>query len=133
MIFLLDTNAVSDWLSPVPHVIAGRIEQRLKQGERVAICQPVYYELARGLLWRQATSKLTLFREKILPQLEYVSLEESDWQQAAQFWAETRQQGRQLSDIDLLIAAVAFRLDAVIISRDADFDALSVKRENWAI
>ena len=94
---------------------------------------PACYELARGLLWRKAASKLTLFREKILPQLEYVSLEEADWQQAAQLWATTRQRGRQLSDMDLLVGAIAIRLDAIIISRDVDFDALPVKRENWAI
>jgi predicted nucleic acid-binding protein len=33
--------------------------------------------------------------------------------------------------VDLLIAAVAQRIDAVIVSADADFDHLSVRRENW--
>jgi predicted nucleic acid-binding protein len=55
--YLLDTNAVSDWLSPSPNEIAERIEQHL--------------------------------------------------------------------------AAVATRFDAVIISRDTDFDILPITREDW--
>jgi predicted nucleic acid-binding protein len=38
-----------------------------------------------------------------------------------------------VSDIDLLVAAVAKRLGGVIVSADADFDALSNSRENWRI
>jgi len=56
---------------------------------------------------------------------------EDDWRQAAEFWAETVSKGLQLADIDLLIAAVATRLDGVIVSADDDFDALSTARRNW--
>jgi len=40
-------------------------------------------------------------------------------------------EGRAFSDVDLLVAAVAERLGGIIVSADADFDALSVLRENW--
>jgi len=33
--------------------------------------------------------------------------------------------------VDLLIAALALRLDAIIVTNDEDFLALPVKRENW--
>ena len=66
-----------------------------------------------------------------MPLVTYVQVEEADWLQAAQFWADVDNKGRQLSDIDLLLAALAHRLDAVIVSSDADFDALPIKRENW--
>jgi predicted nucleic acid-binding protein len=131
LIYLLDTNAVSDWLSPQPGAIAERIENRLATGDRIIVCQPVYYELVRGLIWRKADRKLAILREKIIPLLDYVTLDEADWLQAAQFWADSRSAGRQLADTDLLIAAVASRLDAVIVSRDTDFDALPAKREDW--
>ncbi len=58
-------------------------------------------------------------------------MEDADWERAAQFWADSKSKGRQLSDIDILIAAIAHRIDAIIVSSDADFDALPVKRENW--
>ena len=47
----------------------------------------------------------------------------ADWHQASQYWADARHAGRQLSDVDLLLAAVAARLDAVIVSSDEDFNA----------
>jgi predicted nucleic acid-binding protein len=132
LIYLLDTNAVSDWLSPKPDVIAEHIEHHLEDDARIVICQPVYYELRRGLLWRKAERKLKILREKILPLLEYVTLEEADWVQAAQFWADARQQGHQLADIDLLVVAISVRLKAIIVTRDADFDVLSITREDWS-
>lgn len=33
--------------------------------------------------------------------------------------------------MDLLIAAVAIRHDAIVVTADKDFDVLPVKRENW--
>jgi predicted nucleic acid-binding protein len=89
------------------------------------------YEIRRGLLWRAAPVKYQLYLNQIKSQFEWVVLTDTDWRQAAQFWANTRSGGKQLSDVDLLVAALAIRLDAVIVSDDDDFDVLSVKRENW--
>jgi predicted nucleic acid-binding protein len=131
VIYLLDTNTVSQWLSPVGQETQNKINELITQNHRIALCQPVIYELVRGLLWKQAPRKLSILREKILPQLEKVDLLETDWLQAAQFWAETRRKGRQLSDADLLLAAIAYRLGAVLVSHDTDFDALPVILEAW--
>jgi predicted nucleic acid-binding protein len=131
LIFLLDTNVASEWLGPESGEWDRQVEEKLNAGETVGICQPVYYELTRGLLWKNATRKLAILRDKILPQLQLITLQDEDWLQAAEFWAEARRQGRQLADIDLLIAALAYRLSAVIVSRDTDFDVLPVKREDW--
>jgi predicted nucleic acid-binding protein len=56
---------------------------------------------------------------------------EADWEQAAVLWAQTRKAGRQLSDVDLLIAAITLRVEGTIASNDADFDALGIPRVNW--
>ncbi|MCL4256449.1 MAG: hypothetical protein KJ043_22020 [Anaerolineae bacterium] len=42
-----------------------------------------------------------------------------------------RSVGRQLSDIDLLVASVALRLNGVVVTDDHDFDILPVATENW--
>lgn len=55
----------------------------------------------------------------------------ADWRQAAHFWAEARNAGKQLSDVDLLIAALAYRLNATLVTSDNDFEALPVQHENW--
>jgi predicted nucleic acid-binding protein len=63
--------------------------------------------------------------------MQWTSFESGDWDRAAQLWAEARTKGRQLSDVDLLIADIAIRLDAILVTADDDFGALPVRRENW--
>jgi predicted nucleic acid-binding protein len=58
---------------------------------------------------------------------------DDDWKQAAHYWVDTVRAGKQLADIDLLIAAIARRTNAVVVSADDDFDALPIRRENWRI
>jgi predicted nucleic acid-binding protein len=130
MIYVLDTNAVSDLIDLHPSVRARTI-QRVNTGGQLMICRPVYYEVLRGLLWRNATTKLRYFRMILLPLLTRVELKDEDWEEAAKLWASARSRGRQLGDPDLLVAALAIRLNAVVVSADADFDALPVTRENW--
>ena len=129
MIYLFDTNAVADLMNAHPLTVD---HVRAHQDEHVlALCPPVDYEVWRGFRWRRAASKVQLYQRQIKSQFEWVPLTDADWRQASQYWAEARRAGKQLSDVDLLIAALAARLDAVIVSSDADFDALPVKRENW--
>jgi tRNA(fMet)-specific endonuclease VapC len=122
---------VSQWMSPQPGSIQDKIDSVIEYGNQIGISQPVYYEVIRGLLKRDARRRIAILQNKIMPLITYVQVEEADWLKAAQFWADADNKGRQLSDIDLLIAALAHRLDAVIVSSDTDFDALPVKRENW--
>lgn len=109
------------------------VEEKLRQGHQICICQPVYFEVMRDLLWKNLTAKLTILRSKVMPKLEIAAIEDGDWLQAAQFWASAVSRGRQINDIDLFVAAIAHRLDAIIVSSDTDFDALPVKREDWRV
>jgi predicted nucleic acid-binding protein len=53
MKYILDTNVISDMLNQQTSVIQ-RVEQALLQ-DTLYLCQPVYFELRRGLLWKQAS------------------------------------------------------------------------------
>lgn len=132
MIYLLDANPISDLIARHSQV-RSHVAHVLRQGDTLAICQPVYYELLRGLLWRGATGKLSTLNRRILPYLTWIPLVDADWQQAARLWADARRQGRPLSDPDLLVAALANRLGAILVSNDTDFDILPIKREDWRI
>jgi predicted nucleic acid-binding protein len=131
LIYLLDANAVSDWLGRYPNEMDVLVAERLRGGDNVSICQPVYYELLRGLLWRKAPRKAAQLQAAILPKLVFIRVIDDDWIEAARLWAMTRSAGRQLSDVDLLLAAITRRVSGVIVSNDADFDALPVQREDW--
>jgi predicted nucleic acid-binding protein len=130
MIYLVDTNIIADWLVNVPSITL-KVQQTLEQSHILGICQPVIYEVERGFRWRAQPRKEQIFREKILPRLNFFTLQDEDWMQAARFWGELTSKGRQLSDVDFLLAALAYRLNATIASSDSDFDPLPVRRENW--
>ncbi len=132
MIFLLDTNAITDFSRPSPDFVTNR-NRRLRQGHKLGLCSPVYYESLRGLLKVNATTQITQLRNQVIPLFEWIPVIDTDWLQTAQFWADMETKGKKLSDMDLLIAAIAHRLDAVIVTGDADFEALPIRCENWRL
>ena len=130
VIYILDTNVITDRFHRLPQVL-DRLNRVGEAGHVLGLCDPVRYEVLRGLLKVNATQKLRLFHETILPLMDHLALIDDDWQVAAQLWATMRNQGKQFSDVDLLIAALAQRLNAVVVTADDDFTALSIQRENW--
>jgi predicted nucleic acid-binding protein len=129
LIYLLDTNVVSDFLKQYPPVTT-QIAQSLEREDRLLIAQPVHYELFRSLIRHNATAQMNRLNNEILPKLEWIALTDEDWLQAARFWAATVSPGKQLNDVDLLLAK---RLNATIVTSDDDFDALPIQRENWRV
>jgi len=126
----LDTNVISDYINGVTHLQLA-IETARENGNTLYLCDPVEFEVVRGLIHTNATRKRAVFEEKVKPLLEPLSLNEADWTQAARFWADGVRIGKKLSDVDLLLAALAVRVGAIIISADTDFDALPVTRLYW--
>ncbi len=131
MIYLLDTNVISDLTRNIPTVVAKR-NLRLRQGHSLVLSSPVYYESLRGLLKASAKTQIKTL-SAIRELLDWQSVIEQDWLQAAQYWSNAISAGKQLSDMDFLIAALATRLGATLVSADDDFDALPITRENWRI
>ena len=112
-LFLIDSNTIADFVSRQENTLH-QIKIAKTQGDTLGLCRPVHYEVLRGFLWRN-----------------WVELAETDWVQAAQFYATARTAGKQLADTDLFLAAVAHRLNITIVSNDEDFNALPVKRISW--
>jgi len=129
-LFVLDTNVISDIVSPKPNTdVLAKIAAHRQH--TLCLCEAVDYEVRRGYLKTGATAKLNVYEQRIKLQFQWVPVVEADWRQAAQFWADTVSKGKQLSDVDLLVAAVTIRLGGLIVSADDDFDALSVTRTSW--
>lgn len=129
-VFVLDTNVISDIVSPNPNVtVVNQIAAHRQH--TLCLCEAVDYEVRRGYLKTGATAKLRVYEERIKSQFQWVAIVEVDWRQAAQFWADAVIKGKQLSGVDLLVAAVATRLGGQVISADDDFDALPITRTTW--
>jgi predicted nucleic acid-binding protein len=128
--YLLDTNVIGDAMRRQPHVVT-RYASALTGEHALLLCPAVHYEVVRGLLKSGATAQYQRYQTEFVSTVQWTPFESSDWDRAAQLWATARNRGRQLSDMDLLLAAMAIRLDAILVTADEDFSALPVKRENW--
>lgn len=122
MIYLLDTNAISDLMRSDPRLedwIAG-----LDQNDRVVTCTIVRGEILFGIARLpvgRRRSELEETGEQFLGAFRCESVPE----RAADFYADlkrTRQRrGLSLDENDLWIAATALALGARLVSRDSDF------------
>ncbi len=131
MIFVLDTNVISDLSRNVSIVVANH-DRKLQQGHSLVLCSPVYYESLPRLLKKNATSQIAGLNA-LKAALDWQASTEQDWLEAAQLWANADKMGKRLSDIDVLVAALTNRLNATLVTADADFDALPITREDWRL
>lgn len=132
LVYILDTNVIADYINRFEPTTT-RVRRAIQERQLLYLCSPVYYEVLRGLLKTRAERKRRMFEDQFAPQLIAISLTDADWRQAAQFWADASKAGKQLADVDFLVASIARRLNGIIVSADADFDALPVRREDWRI
>jgi predicted nucleic acid-binding protein len=130
--YLLDTNVVSDYIKQFQPT-TNRLNGAMDAGHLLYICQPVIYEVLRGILKAEAKAQQRAFQEQFLPLFDFLPVMDSDWVEAAHLWAEVRRSGQQLSDIDILIAVMSRRVQAVVVTSDEDFNHLPVARENWRL
>ncbi|MBZ0300211.1 MAG: PIN domain-containing protein [Anaerolineae bacterium] len=129
-LYVFDTNIVSSLLYERQRSLLMRI--RRNQTDLLILCDSVIYEVERGLNHKRAERQLSRFRDEVFPMFTVASIQLADWHVAAVLWASTRDIGKQLSDVDLLIAAMALRLNGIVVTNDKDFAYLPmVRTENW--
>ena len=133
-LYILDTNIISALLRlSDSQLINSPLLNRMRAYKQASliVCECVIYEIERGLNHRHSERLLLRFHTKILPLFQVAPIIFADWKSASILWASARAKGKQLSDIDLLVASVAIRLGGVVVTDDRDFDQLPVQTENW--
>jgi predicted nucleic acid-binding protein len=130
VVYVLDTNVVSSLRSVKHPTLIHRFQEH--KDYVFCLCEPVIFEVERGYAHRQAYQQLTVFRVQFIPLFVVVPVQMADWRLAAVLWGDARRRGCQLSDVDVLLAAMTLRVDGILITDDRDFACLpSVKTENW--
>lgn len=129
MACLLDTNIVTAILRKEPVALAC-LEAKFRADDRVLVSAVVQYEIRRGFLARGAMRQLADL-EGWLRHWEWLDVERSHWEEAAALWAKCRRAGIATSDTDLLLAVQARQEQAVLVTRDKDFEHLNVIVEDW--
>lgn len=130
--YLLDTNHLARAVSARSPLLARMLEQR-RAGDRFGTCVPVLCEIEVGRVRVKDPHKYKRLLDKLLHDLVTV------WpmnQECAEFYgavyAELKAKGRALSQVDMMIAAMARQGGLIVLTTDRDFEALpDIPTENW--
>jgi tRNA(fMet)-specific endonuclease VapC len=127
---LLDTNILSAIIRKEAFA-EQRFRQAVADDDVLLLSIVVFYEVRRGLLKRDAKKQTAVF-EHLVNQIAWCDVVREDWELAARLWVERTKIGRPIEDADLLIAAQAKRLGAILVTdNEKDFDDLGLTLENW--
>ena len=129
--YLLDTNHLGEAIGRVS-VVRDRIQQLHRQGNVFGTCGPVLCELLVGVFMRKdvATSRNRLDRLLQIVRVWPIDLAIAD--QYGKVYHELQKAGRALSQVDIMLAALARHTDVTLLTTDNDFQALrDIQTENW--
>ena len=131
--YLLDTNHLGAALRRVS-LVRDRIQQAYFQGHRFGTCVPVLCELEIGL---QQTKDARAYRQRLKRLGRFVRLwplEPGLAEIYGRIYLDLKSKGKVLSQVDLLIAAMAHLRKFTLLTTDQDFAALrEVRTENWIV
>ena len=129
--YVLDSDTLSYMLKRNVVVIE-RLLREVEQKAEFYLCPVVYYEILRGLLYRDAKRQLAEF-EMLAATLRWKDFERAIWEEAAALWADLCREGHRISsDHDLLIAVYARQLRATVVTHNVkDFARLGVALLDW--
>jgi tRNA(fMet)-specific endonuclease VapC len=129
--YLLDSNHLSAALRKVSQ-LRDRMHQARRAGNRFISCYPVLCELEAGI---QQTRHPDENRRRLNQLLRHVRLWPIDGETARIYggvFIELRRRGRVLSQVDMMLAALARQHKLMVLSTDRDFEALADLRvEDW--
>jgi tRNA(fMet)-specific endonuclease VapC len=128
---LLDTNHLSEALRPVSRV-RDRIGQLRLMGVRIGTCVPVLCELEAAFPSGKRGEAYRLALQRLLARVRLWPLEREVAHQYGEIFQELRRRGRVLSQVDMMLAALARQMDLTLVTTDRDFEALpDLRTENW--
>ncbi|NET26579.1 MAG: type II toxin-antitoxin system VapC family toxin [Okeania sp. SIO1I7] len=131
MNYLLDTNIVSAFVNQNQKIRDKLLEVYTREQDIYISCIS-FYEVQRGLLYVNATRKLSQFNEfcqevtiLFLDNLEII-------EKASEIHIDLRRKGRIIQDADILIAATAIIHNLTLVSNDSDMSRVEgINLENW--
>lgn len=129
-LYMLDTNTVS-------YLIKGRLEKehRFKVNSISDFCVSAITEgeLLFGVMRRQGADRLELLVRQFLRRIEVLPFDSDTAGRFALLRVEMERRGKALTALDMLIAAHALAVDAVLVTSDRAFSHVpGLKIENWA-
>ncbi len=129
--YLADNNHLSAAISRVSRV-RERMYQYCRAGVRIGTCIPVLCELEAGI---QQTGDPSAYRRRLrqlLTNLRLWPMDERVARAYGQIYLNLKSQGRILSQVDMMLAAMASSMDVTVLTCDRDFEAIAgIRAEDW--
>jgi predicted nucleic acid-binding protein len=121
-VILVDSSAWIEFQRATGSPTHLRLKAAIERGERLATVGLVVLEVLAGARNDRQANDL----RRLLARCRFVPLQEpSDYEQAASLYRACRREGATIRRLpDCVIAAVAIRTGAVLLHRDADYDAI---------
>ena len=130
--YLLDTNHIGLAVRR-GSVVGKRILEARRAGVRIGTCLPVLCEVESGLLQVSNKAKYRQDLDQLLFQLKLWPMDQRTTQIYGDLYTDLRNRGRVLSQVDIMIAALAHQFGLAILTTDADFGAISdLSTEDWS-
>jgi tRNA(fMet)-specific endonuclease VapC len=129
--YLIDTNHLSRAVTPHSPV-RQRIAELRKRGVKVGTCVPVLCEIEAGIQQVSQPDAYRLNLERLLRQIRVWPIEPSTATIYGVIHHDLKSRGRVLSQVDMMLAALARQMKLTIATSDLDFAALpDIVTENW--
>jgi predicted nucleic acid-binding protein len=129
--YLLDTNHLGEAIGRVS-IVRDRIQQLHRQGSIFGTCVPVVCELLVGVVMRKDAARARTRLDGLLRVIRLWPIDLSIADRYAEAYHELLSAGRALSQVDIIVAALARHLKATLLTTDKDFQALAdIQTENW--
>lgn len=130
--YLLDTNHVGMAVDRAS-IVGQRIFEARLAGLRLGTCLPVLCEIEAGM--RQVRHKAKYRRDlnHLLLQLRLWPVDLKTAQIYGDLYMELRRRGRVLSQVDIMVAALARQRKLTVLTSDRDFEALpDIQTADWS-
>ena len=132
-LYFLDTNHFSAALQRVSPV-RDRIFDAVRRGDRFGTCLPALCELEAGIAQTARPRETRRLLDALLNEIRIWPFDRQDARQYGDLYIALARGGRVLSLVDLLVAVMAQRLNATVLTTGRDFEAIpDVPCENWVV
>jgi predicted nucleic acid-binding protein len=128
--YLLDTNHLANAVRPSP--VRRRIGDLRLRGIKIGTCVPVLCEVEAGA---EQVSRPIEYRQqlgRVLRQIRLWPINPSTARLYGTIHQDLKRRGRAVSQVDIMLAALAREMNLTLVTTDLDFIALpDIRTENW--
>jgi tRNA(fMet)-specific endonuclease VapC len=129
--YMLDTNHLSKAVR-TGSVVQRRIAELPAAGVKVGVCVPVLCEIEAGIQQINRPDDYRRDLERLLRQVRIWPLDRLTARLYGEIHHDLKRRGRILSQVDMMLAALARQMKLTLVTSDNDFAALpDVSTENW--